>query len=62
MTINALCLDTITQFLDWMLGLKREFGAKNPRSKHITFSETSLTDMISLRTMYLNELKTWLTA
>ena len=64
MTINALCLDTITQFLDWMLGLKREFGAKNPRfSVNILrfpkFSK-SLTLPDHLRTMYHNELKTWL--
>jgi len=27
MTINALCLDSIVEFLDWVLGMKREFGA-----------------------------------
>ena len=32
MTINALCLDTITEFLDWVMEMKRKYG---PTSWHI---------------------------
>ena len=41
MTINALCLDSITEFWDWCLDMKRKYGHHVPRHqcKHITFSK-----------------------
>ena len=31
MTINALCLESIVEFLDWMLEIKRTYGPRYPR-------------------------------
>ena len=64
MTVNALCLDTITQFLDWVLNMKREFGSQNPRFSvnilRFPSFQSPLTLPDHLRTLYHNELKEWL--
>ena len=41
MTINALCLDSITEFWDWCLDMKRKYGHRAIwyKCKHITFSK-----------------------
>lgn len=64
MTINALCLDTITEFLDYMLQLKREFGAGKPRISvnilRFPSFQSPLTLPDNLRTKYHNQLRAWL--
>lgn len=64
MTINALCLDTITEFLDYMLQLKREFGAGKPRISvnilRFPSFQSPLTLPDNLRTKYHNQLREWL--
>lgn len=64
MTINALCLDSIVEFLDWMLGMKREFGASKPRFSvnilRFPSFQSALTLPDHLRQLYHTELKDWL--
>jgi len=64
MTINALCLDTITEFLDWCLEMKRKYGHNRPGISvnilRFPSFQSPLTLPDSLRKMYHDELKTWL--
>jgi hypothetical protein len=64
MTVNALCLDSIVQFLDWMLGMKREFGASKPRFSvnilRFPSFQSALTLPDHLRQLYHTELREWL--
>jgi organic radical activating enzyme len=64
MTINALCLDTITEFLDWCLDMKRKYGHNRPGISvnilRFPSFQSPLTLPDSLRKMYHDELKTWL--
>jgi len=64
MTINALCLDTITQFLDWCLDMKRKYGHNRPGISvnilRFPSFQSPLTLPDSLRKMYHDELKSWL--
>jgi hypothetical protein len=63
-TINALCLESLTEFLDWMMDLKREFGKNYP-----TFTlnilrfpsfQSPLVLPDELRMDYADKLDTWL--
>jgi len=64
MTINALCLDTIVQFLDWMLGMKRKYGHNRPgftcNILRFPSFQSPLTLPDNLRKMYHDEISTWL--
>lgn len=64
MTINALCLDTITVFLDWVMDMKRKYGAPFPGVSvnilRFPSFQSALTLPDSLRKMYHDELVEWL--
>jgi len=64
MTINALCLDTITQFWDWCLSMKRKYGHHVPGISvnilRFPSFQSPLTLPDSLRKMYHDEISTWL--
>ncbi len=64
MTINALCLDTITQFLDWVLDMKRKYGHNRPGISvnilRFPSFQSPLTLPDSLRKMYHDEVYSWL--
>jgi len=64
MTINALCLDSITQFLDWVMDMKRKYGHRAPNISvnilRFPSFQSPLTLPDSLRKMYHDELKEWL--
>jgi hypothetical protein len=63
-TINALCLDTLPQFLDELLDMKKQFGKEYP-----TFTlnilrfpsfQSPLVLPVDIRTEYGNKLQDWL--
>ena len=64
MTINALCLDTIVQFLDWMLEMKRKYGHNRPgftcNILRFPSFQSPLTLPDNLRKLYHDEISTWL--
>jgi hypothetical protein len=64
MTINALCLDTITQFWDWTMSMKRKYGHHVPGISvnilRFPSFQSPLTLPDNLRKMYHDEIKTWL--
>ena len=64
MTINALCLDTIVEFLDWMLGMKRKYGHNRPgftcNILRFPSFQSPLTLPDNLRKLYHDEISTWL--
>ena len=66
MTINALCLDTICQFLDWTLSMKRKYGHHVPGISvnilRFPSFQSPLTLPDNLRKMYHDELSDWLDA
>ena len=63
MTINALCLDSMVEFLDWMLELKREFGHNKPSFSvnilRFPSFQSALTLPDELRTKYHDQLLAW---
>ena len=63
MTINALCLDSMVEFLDWMLELKREFGHNKPSFSvnilRFPSFQSALTLPDHLRTKYHDQLLAW---
>jgi organic radical activating enzyme len=65
MTINALCLDSITEFLDWCLEMKKQYGAHKPGLSvnilRFPSFQSALTLPDRLRTKYHNQLVDWLT-
>jgi len=64
MTINALCLDTITEFWDWVLNMKRKYGHHVPGISvnilRFPSFQSPLTLPDSLRKMYHDEISEWL--
>jgi organic radical activating enzyme len=64
MTINALCLDTITQFWDWCLSMKRKYGHHVPGISvnilRFPSFQSPLTLPDNLRKMYHDEISNWL--
>lgn len=64
MTINALCLDTITEFWDWCLSMKRKYGHHVPGISvnilRFPSFQSPLTLPDSLRKMYHDEISGWL--
>ena len=64
MTINALCLDTITEFWDWCLSMKRKYGHHVPGISvnilRFPSFQSPLTLPDSLRKMYHDEISEWL--
>ena len=64
MTINALCLDTITQFWDWTMSMKRKYGHHVPGISvnilRFPSFQSPLTLPDSLRKMYHDEISDWL--
>ena len=64
MTINALCLDTIVDFLDWCLEMKRKHGANRPGLSvnllRFPSFQSPLTLPDSMRKVYHDELVAWL--
>ena len=64
MTINALCLDTITEFLDWVMEMKRKYGHNMPGISvnilRFPSFQSPLTLPDNLRKMYHDEILTWL--
>jgi hypothetical protein len=64
MTVNALCLDTICQFLDWTLSMKRKYGHHVPGISvnilRFPSFQSPLTLPDNLRKMYHDELSEWL--
>jgi hypothetical protein len=66
MTVNALCLDTICQFLDWTLSMKRKYGHHVPGISvnilRFPSFQSPLTLPDNLRKMYHDELSDWLDA
>ena len=64
MTINALCLDTITEFWDWCLSMKRKYGHHVPGISvnilRFPSFQSPLTLPDSLRKMYHDEISNWL--
>jgi len=64
MTVNALCLDTICQFLDWTLSMKRKYGHHVPGISvnilRFPSFQSPLTLPDDLRKMYHDELSEWL--
>jgi len=64
MTINALCLDTITQFWDWTLEMKRKYGHHVPGISvnilRFPSFQSPLTLPDHLRKMYHDEISDWL--
>ena len=63
MTINALCLDSMVEFLDWVLELKREFGHNKPSFSvnilRFPSYQSALTLPDNLRTKYHDQLLAW---
>ncbi len=63
MTINALCLDSMVEFLDWVLELKREFGHNKPSFSvnilRFPSFQSALTLPDHLRTKYHDQLLAW---
>ena len=63
MTINALCLDSMVEFLDWVLQLKREFGHNKPSFSvnilRFPSFQSALTLPDHLRTKYHDQLLAW---
>tara|TARA_B100000900_G_C20578272_1_gene716288 strand:+ start:528 stop:2198 length:1671 start_codon:yes stop_codon:yes gene_type:complete len=63
MTINALCLDSMVDFLDWVLELKREFGHNKPSFSvnilRFPSFQSALTLPDDLRTKYHDQLLAW---
>ena len=63
MTINALCLDSMVEFLDWVLELKREFGHNKPSFSvnilRFPSFQSALTLPDGLRTKYHDQLLAW---
>ena len=63
MTINALCLDSMVEFLDWVLELKREFGHNKPSFSvnilRFPSFQSALTLPDNLRTKYHDQLLAW---
>jgi len=66
MTINALCLDTIVEFWEWCLDMKRKYGHHVPGISvnilRFPSFQSPLTLPDNLRKMYHDEIKTWLDA
>tara|TARA_B100001287_G_scaffold201478_1_gene170833 strand:+ start:24 stop:1430 length:1407 start_codon:yes stop_codon:yes gene_type:complete len=66
MTINALCLDSITQFWDWCLEMKRKYGHHVPGISvnilRFPSFQSPLTLPDHLRKMYHDEISDWLEA
>lgn len=64
MTINALCLDTITEFWDWTMSMKRKYGHHVPGISvnilRFPSFQSPLTLPDNLRKMYHDEIKSWL--
>lgn len=64
MTINALCLDSIVDFLNWMLGMKRKYGHNRPgftcNILRFPSFQSALTLPDALRKKYHDELYDWL--
>ena len=64
MTINALCLDTITEFLDWVLEMKRKYGHNKPGISvnilRFPSFQSPLTLPDNLRKIYHDEILSWL--
>jgi hypothetical protein len=64
MTINALCLDTITDFWDWTLTMKRKYGNHVPGISvnilRFPSFQSPLTLPDNLRRMYHDEISAWL--
>jgi len=64
MTINALCLDTITEFWDWCLDMKRKYGHHVPGISvnilRFPSFQSPLTLPDNLRKMYHDEVYAWL--
>ena len=64
MTINALCLDTIVDFFDWMLEMKRKYGHNRPgftcNILRFPSFQSPLTLPDHLRAKYHDEVYTWL--
>jgi len=64
MTINALCLDTIVDFFDWMLEMKRKYGHNRPgftcNILRFPSFQSPLTLPDNLRAKYHDEVYTWL--
>ena len=64
MTINALCLDTITEFLDWVLEMKRKYGHNMPGISvnilRFPSFQSPLTLPDNMRKIYHDELQAWL--
>lgn len=64
MTINALCLDTITEFWDWCLSMKRKYGHHVPGISvnilRFPSFQSPLTLPDNLRKMYHDEISNWL--
>ena len=63
MTINALCLDSMVEFLDWVLELKREFGHNKPSFSvnilRFPSFQSALTLPDEIRTKYHDQLLAW---
>ena len=66
MTINALCLDSITEFWDWCLEMKRKYGHHVPGISvnilRFPSFQSPLTLPDHLRKMYHDEISDWLDA
>ena len=64
MTINALCLDTITEFWDWTMSMKRKYGHYVPGISvnilRFPSFQSPLTLPDNLRKMYHDEISDWL--
>ena len=64
MTINALCLDTIVDFFDWMLEMKRKYGHNRPgftcNILRFPSFQSPLTLPDNLRKKYHDEVFAWL--
>ena len=66
MTINALCLDSITEFWEWCLEMKRKYGHHVPGISvnilRFPSFQSPLTLPDHLRKMYHDEISAWLEA
>jgi organic radical activating enzyme len=64
MTINALCLDSIIDFLEWILTMKRKYGRGKPGISvnilRFPSFQSALTLPDDLRKLYHDELSDWL--
>lgn len=64
MTINALCLDTIVEFFDWMLEMKRKYGHNRPgftcNILRFPSFQSPLTLPDNLRKKYHDQVFNWL--